>query len=66
MLRRGAKRAQDRCQPGYRTRSVQQRQRKVCEIEVSVELRVSKRRTKSHCSDPSDDTASHKQTPIPS
>ena len=42
MLRRGAKRARDRCQPGYRTRSVQQRQRKVWEIQVSVELRVSK------------------------
>ena len=43
MLRRGAKRARDRCQPGYRTRSVQRRQRKVREMGVRIELRVSKR-----------------------
>ena len=43
MLRRGAKRARDRCQPGYRTRSVQRLQRKVREMGVRIELRVSKR-----------------------
>ena len=43
MLRRGAKRARDRCQPGYCTRSVQRRQRKVREMGVRIELRVSKR-----------------------
>ena len=56
MLRRGAKRARDRCQPGYRARSVQRRQRKVRAMGVRIELRVSKTRKKS---DPSDEQLLH-------